>query len=95
MGHVFLIHFIIAHLRRHHFPMDRAMFEGSVDLNATRRERPSWIARLEAEDMLSPALVPEAMVGQRVFHYCIGFVAVAIGLFLLVGAIANAPYIHL
>lgn len=36
MAHVFIIHFFIAHLRRHNFPMDRAMFEGSVDIDATR-----------------------------------------------------------
>jgi hypothetical protein len=46
MCHVFIIHFFIAHLRRHNFPMDRAMFEGSADLTATRHERPAWIARL-------------------------------------------------
>lgn len=32
MAHVFIIHFFISHLRRYNFPMDLAMFEGSVDL---------------------------------------------------------------
>jgi cytochrome b subunit of formate dehydrogenase len=34
MAHVFIIHFFIVHLRRHNFPMDRAIFEGNVDLEA-------------------------------------------------------------
>ena len=95
MGHVFIIHFFIAHLRRHNFPMDRAMFEGSADLEGARHERPAWIARLDSEGRLSQVMVSEAMIGRRVVFYLIGFAAVAIGLFLLVGAIVNAPYIHL
>ena len=95
MGHVFIIHFFIAHLRRHNFPLDRAMLEGSVNLDDARHERPAWIKRLESEGALSGLIVPEAAVGQRVVHYLIGFAAVAIGLFLLIGAIINAPHIHL
>ena len=95
MGHVFIIHFFIAHLRRHNFPMDRAMLEGSADLDDARHERPAWIERLESEGALSGSLVSEAVVGQRVVYYLVGFTAVAIGVFLLVGAIINAPYINL
>ncbi|MBI4774809.1 MAG: cytochrome b/b6 domain-containing protein [Deltaproteobacteria bacterium] len=36
MGHVFIIHFTVAHLRRQNFPMDRTMFEGSADLETVR-----------------------------------------------------------
>ena len=66
MAHLFIIHFFIAHLRRHNFPMDRAIFEGSADLNAARHERPAWIARLEQSGELDSALVSEAMPAQRV-----------------------------
>ena len=66
------------------------MLEGSVNLDDARHERPAWIKRLESEGALSGLLVPEAVVGQRVVHYLIGFAAVAIGLFLLIGAIINA-----
>src|SRR5210317_1195468 len=61
MAHVFLIHFFIGHLRRHNFPMDRAMFEGSADLEAARHERPAWIARLEQSGKLDGVLVAEAV----------------------------------
>ena len=44
--HVATIHFFIGHLRRHNFPMDLVMFEGSVDLEKARHERPAWGARL-------------------------------------------------
>jgi len=94
MGHVFVIHFFIAHLRRHNFPMDRTMFEGSADLDATRHERPSWVSRLESQGRLSGMLVSEAGIGQRVVFFLFGYAAVAVGVYLLIGALANARYIH-
>ncbi|MDM8548885.1 cytochrome b/b6 domain-containing protein [Desulfobacterales bacterium HSG2] len=93
MAHVFLIHFFIAHLRRHNFPMDRAMFEGSVDLTATRHEKPAWVARLEQDGKLEDSLVNESKIGRRVLFYLVGYAAMAIGVFLLAGGIINSPYI--
>ncbi len=93
MAHLFVIHFFIAHLRRHNFPMDQAMFQGSANLDATRHERPAWIARLEQSGDLGGALVAEVMPVQRVIYYVFGFAAVAVGLFLLIGALINVPYI--
>jgi cytochrome b subunit of formate dehydrogenase len=93
MAHVFLIHFFVGHLRRHNFPMDRAMFEGSVNLDATRHERPAWIARLEQSGELDGVLVSEAMTAQRVIYYVLGFAAIAAGLYLFIGALINVPYI--
>ena len=93
MVHVFTIHFFIAHLRRHNFPMDRAMFEGSVSLNHTRHEKPVWVERLEQEGKLENALVPEAGVRKRVLFLLFGYCAVAIGVFLLIGGLVNSPYI--
>jgi thiosulfate reductase cytochrome b subunit len=93
MAHVFLIHFFIAHLRRHSFPMDRAMFEGSADLEATRHEKPGWIARLEKAGTLNSVLVPEAKAGRRALFYLFGWAAVALGVFLLIGGLVNSPYI--
>jgi len=93
MAHLFVIHFFIAHLRRHNFPMDQAMFQGSAKLDAARHERPAWIARLEQSGDLEGALVAEAMPVQRVIYYVFGFAAVAVGLFLLIGALVNVPYI--
>ena len=78
MCHVFIIHFFIAHLRRHNFPMDRAMFEGSADLSATRHERPAWIARLQEAGELESKLVSEAPAGRRAIFYVFGYAAVVV-----------------
>ena len=93
MGHVFIIHFFIAHLRPHSFPMDRSMFQGSVDLAATRHEKPAWVARLEQDGKLESVLVPEAGAGRRALIYLFGYSAVAVGIFLLIGGLVNSPYI--
>lgn len=93
IAHVFIIHFFISHLRRHSFPMDLAMFEGSVDLEKTRHERPAWIERLEKSDRLQGVLVAEAKPGIRVLFYLFGFTALAFGVFLLIGGLLNSPYI--
>lgn len=93
MAHIFIIHFFIAHLRRTSFPMDRAMFEGSVDLEAARHERPAWIERLGREGRLSESVVAEAPAMRRAVFMVVGLLAVAIGVFLLIGGLVNAPYI--
>jgi cytochrome b subunit of formate dehydrogenase len=93
MGHLFIIHFFIAHLRRHNFPMDRTMFEGSTDLQSVQHERPAWIARLKQSGELEGAMANEAMPIQQVVYYVIGFAAVTAGLFLLIGALVNIPNI--
>jgi len=93
LAHVFIIHFFIAHLRRHNFPMDRTMFVGSADYKAVRHEKPEWIQRLKENGELDGMLVDDAPPGLRIFHYLLGYAAVAFGLFLLFGALINTPYI--
>ncbi len=90
MCHVFIIHFFIAHLRRHNFPMDRAMFEGSVELDATRHEKPGWIARLEQTNNFETLLVAEKSAGLRALFYIFGYAAIAVGVFLLIGGLVNS-----
>lgn len=93
IAHVFIVHFFIAHLRKHTFPMDRAIFEGSVDLNVARHERPAWIERLDQNGKLEDVMVAEATQGRRLLFYTIGCAIVAFGLFLLIGGIVNSPRI--
>ena len=93
MAHVFIIHFFIAHLRRHNFPMDRTMFEGSADLAAVRHEKPAWIERLQKNGELDRMLEDNAKPGWRIAYYLFGYTALTVGVFLLIGAIVNSPYI--
>jgi thiosulfate reductase cytochrome b subunit len=89
MAHIFIIHFFIGHLRSHNFPMDRAMFEGSVSLEATSHEKPAWIARLQQEGELHSLLAAEAPLPRRILFYTLGYIAIALGVFLLIGGLVN------
>lgn len=89
MGHVFIIHFFIAHLRRHNFPMDRTIFEGSANLKTVQSEKPSWVDRLKNNGELEGMLVAEAPAPQKAAFFIFGYAMVAIGLFLLIGALVN------
>lgn len=91
MVHVFIIHFFIAHLRRHSFPMDRAMFEGSVALEDALHEKPLWIERLREENRLDNLRVPEAGAVRRTLFYAVGYLFVLCGVFLLIGGVVNSP----
>ena len=93
MAHVFIIHFFVAHIRRHSFPMDRAMFEGTADLESVGLERPAWLARLKDGGTLQERLAAEATPLVRFASYLFGFAAMAAGLALLVGGIINLPHI--
>ena len=89
MAHVFVIHFFIAHLRRHNFPMDRTMFEGSADFETVRHEKAAWIERLKRAGQLDGMLVAEADAPQKMVFFIFGYAMIAVGLFLLIGALVN------
>jgi cytochrome b subunit of formate dehydrogenase len=93
MAHVFVIHFFIAHLRPHNFPMDRTMFEGSTPLESVQHERQEWLLRLEQSGELGTAMVEPAPPGRVALFYGLGYVAVLIGVMLLIGGLLNSPFI--
>jgi len=90
MAHVFVIHFFIGHLRRQNFPMDRAMFEGSVDLDHARHERPYWVGRLEEKGKMQDLLVSEATTGAKLVYYIFGYSVMGAGVLLLIGGLVNS-----
>lgn len=90
MLHIFIIHFAIAHLRRHNFPMDRAMFGGDTNLESASEERPAWIARLRSSGDLEQRTVEDVPVAVAAFSYLVGLSAVALGIYLVIGGLMNA-----
>jgi len=90
MALVFIIHFFIAHLRPHKFLMDLAIFEGSVELEEARRERSDWVKSLEKTGKLDFLLTPETSSRLRAFYYLFGYIAMAVGIYLVIGALANS-----
>jgi len=94
MLHVFVIHFAIAHLRRHNFPMDRAMFGGDADMLSVKEERPAWIQRLKNEGKLDSLIVEDIPPAARIGSFLFGLGAVALGIYLVIGALQNVAFIN-
>jgi cytochrome b subunit of formate dehydrogenase len=90
IAHVTTIHFFIGHLRRHNFPMDLAIFEGSVDLEKARHERPAWVERMEQNSNLQTTLVGSAPKALRILYYACGFTIIICFLYLFANGLANA-----
>jgi cytochrome b subunit of formate dehydrogenase len=84
MLYIFIVHFAVGHLRHGMFPMNECMFAGSVDLEEIRKEKPLWIGRLEAEGKLAGAVVPAPAPWFRVAYFIFGYLALSLGLYLLV-----------
>jgi formate dehydrogenase gamma subunit len=93
MAHIFIIHFFIAHLRRHNFPMDLAIFEGSADADAVKHEKAAWLRHLRQSNQYENSVVAEAKGIQRFFYYLVGYAVLAAGFFLLIGSVVNVNYI--
>lgn len=87
MGHVFIIHFFVAHLRRSNFPLDLAMFKGSMDLRSARHEPPEWINRLEETGRVNALVVAPPPLYRKVCFLIVGYAAMALGIFLLIGGL--------
>ncbi len=91
IAHVFIIHFVIAHLRPFNFPMDRAMFTGRASMEHMRHEKGDWIARLEDSGALDSYTVNEAPAARQIGAYVLGIAIVACGIILLVNMIIHLP----
>jgi len=89
MTHIFTMHFFVSHLRRHNFPMDLSIFEGSVGAEALRHEKKAWLVRLKKSGLYEKTISTESNGIQKNFYRLIGYSALAAGLFLLVGSAVN------
>ncbi|MBC8870256.1 MAG: cytochrome c3 family protein [Planctomycetes bacterium] len=84
-GFIFAIHFFNTHLRAERFPMDMGMLTGLVSEEELEEERPEFVDRMrEAEtlDGLRATSPPKRVLWSIMLA---GYVALAIGLALLVG----------
>ena len=87
-GFIFTIHFFNTHLRAEKFPMDMSMLTGLVSEEELKDERPELVDRLSQTGDLERfrTKTPSRMI--LVLNMIGGFIAVAIGLALLVGIVA-------
>ncbi len=93
--YIFVVHFFIGHLRPTSFPMNEAMFTGSMTLDEAMEEKPAWVERLKTEGRLETGTAPAPAVWYRVLYFIFGYTALGVGVYLLVNGIMYAPYIRL
>ena len=88
-GFIFAIHFFNTHLRAERFPMDMGMLTGLVTEEELLEERPEYVERVRAEGKLDQ-LRAEAPGNWALWFILLGgFVALGIGLALLLGMIVK------
>lgn len=95
IGYLFMVHFLVGHFRRETFPMNEAMFSGSVVLEKEREEKEAWIERLEQEGKLAQMAAAPPKPWFRVVYMVFGYSVVALGLYLLLNLLIYRSYIEL
>jgi formate dehydrogenase gamma subunit len=93
--YIFVVHFFIGHLRPSSFPMNEAMFSGSVSTEEAMEEKPSWIEHLRADGKLEGSHTSAPALWYRVFYYFFGYAALIAGVYLLINGIVYSRYIAL
>jgi cytochrome b subunit of formate dehydrogenase len=95
VSYIFIIHFYIGHLRPSSFPMNEAMFTGSLPMEEALEEKPAWVARLKEEKKLDYDRAPAPALWYRVVYFLFGYAVLGFGVYLLVNGIAYSRYITL
>ena len=95
VSYVFIVHFYVGHLRPQNFPMNEAMFAGTVSMEEVEDEKPEWIEQLRKEGNLEDAKTTPPSSGFRVLYTIFGYAAVLSGLYILINGIINSNLIAL
>jgi len=95
VAYIFIVHFFIGHLRPLSFPMNEAMFSGSMPLEEAVEEKPAWVQRMKDEGRLELALADPPARWFRVAYFIFGYAVVFSGLYLLISGIVYSRYISL
>ena len=94
-SYIFIVHFFIGHLRPFSFPMNEAMFSGSVHLEEVLKEKPAWVERLKQEGKLEFMITKPPALWYRVVYFIFGYIALGFGIYMLVNGIIYGRYIQL
>jgi cytochrome b subunit of formate dehydrogenase len=95
IAYIFIVHFFIGHLRPSSFPMNEAMFSGSVELEEAMEEKPAWVERLKRERKIEVVTAKPPTRWYRVLYFVYGYSALAFGVYLLINGIIHSPQIRL
>jgi cytochrome b subunit of formate dehydrogenase len=92
---IFVVHFFIGHIRPISFPMNEAMFSGSVHLEEIEKEKPAWVERLKREGKFESRIANPPTLWYRIIYFIFGYTALGFGLYILINGIIYGRYIEL
>jgi formate dehydrogenase gamma subunit len=95
VSYIFIVHFYVGHFRPSSFPMNEAMFSGSITLEELEEEKPAWLKRLKAYDKFEEAKVKPPSRLYKIFYFIFGYAALGFGVYILVNGIIYSRYITL
>ncbi len=95
VSYIFIVHFYVGHLRPSSFPMNEAMFTGSIPMEELEEEKPAWLEQLKNEGKLETAKVKPPSFLYRIVYYIFGYAALGFGVYLLINGIVYSRYITL
>lgn len=93
--YIFIVHFFVGHLRPSSFPMNEAMFAGTVPLEEALEEKPAWVARLRSEGRVDEQGPASPRRWYRVAYFVFGYAALSCGVYFLINGILYARHISL
>lgn len=93
--YIFVVHFFVGHLRPMSFPMNEAMFSGSVPIDEIMEEKPAWIERIRQEGRQTGLRAEQPVSWYRVTYYVFGYAVLTSGIYLLVNGIIYSRSINL
>ena len=94
IGYLFIVHFLVGHFRRETFPMNEAMFSGSVILEKEMEEKAAWVERLRQEGRLEQLAAAPPAPWYRVAYFIFGYLVVGVGVYLLFNLFIYRSYVE-
>ncbi len=92
--YIVIIHLIFGHFRRSTFPLNEAMFSGSVPIGHLEEEKSDWVSRLRTEGRLAAMSVRAPILWFRALYFLFAYGVIVLGVYLIVRAIPYSDYFH-
>ncbi|MEA3410821.1 MAG: cytochrome b/b6 domain-containing protein [Pseudomonadota bacterium] len=95
VSYIILIHLMVGHFRRSTFPLNEAMFSGSVPLERLKDEKPLWVARLDRLNQLKDLATTPPALWFRMLYFVFGYAVIGLGVYLVIWGIYYSRFVSL
>ncbi|MDH3637684.1 MAG: cytochrome C [Gammaproteobacteria bacterium] len=95
VSYIVIVHLLIGHFRRSTFPLNEAMFSGSVPVEKAEEEKLDWMNRLKRENSLEQLSASAPATWYRVLYFLFGYAVIILGLYLLIAGGYYSQFIQI